>query len=65
MLAADAGSTKIPSVEDRIRWASRICSSVTDSMQPPDSSRAAIAWSHDAGLPMRMAVAMVSGSSTG
>ncbi len=33
-------------------------------MKPPDSSRAARAWSHDAGLPMRIAVAIVDGSLT-
>ena len=32
---------------------------------PPDSSLAVIAPFHDAGAPMRMAVAMVSGSFTG
>ena len=34
-------------------------------MPPPDSDAAAVAPYHDAGLPMRMAVAIVSGSSTG
>ena len=34
-------------------------------MTPPDSSRAASACFHEAGLPMRMAVATVSGFSTG
>ena len=34
-------------------------------MSPPDSSRAATAVSHEAGLPIRMAVAIVSGSVTG
>ncbi|OLT19018.1 hypothetical protein BJF80_13270 [Serinicoccus sp. CUA-874] len=63
--AADAGSTKIPSREDSSRCAARISSSVTASTSPPDSSRAASACSQEAGLPMRMAVAMVSGSSTG
>src|SRR3954449_5099595 len=33
-------------------------------MRPPDSSRAARALVHDAGLPMRMAVAIVLGCST-
>lgn len=33
-------------------------------MRPPDSSRAARANFHDAGLPMRIAVAMVDGSFT-
>ena len=36
--------------------------SVTASIRPPDSSRAASACFHEAGLPMRMAVAMVYGS---
>ena len=43
----------------------RISSSETEPMSPPDSSRAAIAESQEAGLPIRMAVAMVSGSVTG
>ena len=63
--AAEPGSTKTPSWDERKRCASRICSSVTASMRPPDSSRAASACVHEAGLPMRIAVAMVSGSSTG
>ena len=65
MLAAEPGSTKMPSVDDSRRCAARISSSVTASIRPPDSSRAASAWRHEAGLPIRMAVAMVSGSSTG
>ena len=56
--AADAGSTKTPSRAARSRWAARICSSVTASKRPPDSSRAASASFHEAGLPMRMAVAL-------
>ena len=63
--AAEAGSTKIPSREERIRCAARISSSVTALIAPPESSRASSAWDQEAGLPMRMAVAMVSGSSTG
>ena len=43
----------------------RICSSVTASIRPPDSSRAATACRQEAGLPIRIAVAMVSGVSTG
>ena len=43
----------------------RISSSLTASITPPDSSRAASAPDHEAGLPIRMAVATVSGSSTG
>ena len=38
---------------------------MTASIRPPDSSRAATADSHEAGLPIRMAVAMVDGSLTG
>jgi len=34
-------------------------------MAPPDSDAAAVAEYHEAGLPMRMAVATVSGCSTG
>ena len=33
-------------------------------MSPPDSSRAASACCHEAGLPIRMAVAIVCGDST-
>src|SRR5690606_14451133 len=63
--AAEAGSTKTPSRVDSSRCAARISSSVTASIRPPDSSRAASAWLQDAGLPMRIAVATVSGWSTG
>ena len=64
-LVADDGSQKIPSSVARARYAARISSSLTAAILPPLSSRAAIAFSHDAGLPMRMAVAMVSGDSMG
>ena len=37
---------------------------MTASIRPPDSSRAASALVHDAGLPIRMAVAIVLGFST-
>ena len=37
---------------------------MTEWMSPPDSSRAARAKSQDAGLPIRIAVAMVDGLST-
>src|SRR5665647_1707103 len=63
--AADAGSTKMPTRADSNRWAARIWVSVTASISPPDSSRAATACCQEAGLPIRIAVAMVSGSSTG
>ena len=63
--AADDGSQNTPSSLATSRWAARISSSVTASMRPPDSSRAAIASVHEAGLPIRIAVATVSGWSTG
>ena len=43
----------------------RICSSLTASNRPPDSSRAASASFQEAGLPIRIAVALVSGSGNG
>ena len=60
-LAAEAGSQNTPSRRARSRYAARISSSVTASIRPPLSSRAAMASSHDAGSPIRMAVATVSG----
>jgi len=63
--AADAGSQKTPSLAARSRWAAAISASVTESISPSDSSRAAIALAQDAGLPIRMAVAKVCGSVTG
>ena len=65
MLAAEAGSQKIPSSEARMRYADRICSSVTALTAPPDAVMAFIASSQRAGLPMRIALATVSGCSTG
>ena len=59
--AADEGSTKMPSFAAIRRYAARISLSVTESITPPDRSRASTACAHDAGLPMRIAVAMVSG----
>ncbi len=41
-----------------------ICESVTAATPPPDSRIAARAWSPRAGLPMRIAVATVSGRAT-
>src|SRR5699024_7483951 len=41
--AAEPGSTKMPSSRERNLRASRISSSVTESMKPPDPSRAASA----------------------
>src|SRR5512145_1648668 len=65
MEAADAGSQKMPSVSATSLYASSISASLTILMAPPDSSRAASACFHDAGLPIRMAVATVSGFLTG
>jgi hypothetical protein len=47
------------------RYAARISSSVTASILPRDSSRAATAPAHVAGLPILIAVAIVSGFSIG
>ena len=63
--AADPGSAKTPSVSTTILYAATISSSDTMSISPPDSSRALIAPSQLAGLPIRIAVASVSGRSTG
>src|SRR6267378_7704039 len=52
--AADAGSAKRPSLLARRIWADRISMSVTDAIIPPDSSRAVVAPSHDAGFPIRI-----------
>ncbi len=59
--AAEAGSTNTPTSAAIIAWAARIWASLTARIHPPLSSRAATARSHEAGLPMRMAVATVSG----
>ena len=63
-LAALASSTKTPTVRASIRYVWRISRSVTARITPPDSSRASSALVHEAGLPMRIAVAMVVGSVT-
>ena len=63
--AADAGSQKTDSSVARNRYASRIYSSVTAAMPPPDSLAADVAPYQLAGLPIRMAVATVSGNSIG
>ncbi len=63
--AADAGSQKIPSDSATSLYASRISASLTMRMSPPDSSRAASACFQEAGFPIRMAVATVSGLRTG
>ena len=63
MAAALAGSTKIPSCRASHIWAPRISSSVTTSTAPRDSAMAARACFQLAGLPIRMADAIVSGCS--
>ena len=63
-LAADAGSTKTPSHSASNWYADNISLSVTISINPPDSSRAASACFQEAGLPILIAVAIVSGSLT-
>src|SRR5229473_1624000 len=59
--AADAGSQNSPSLLASLTWAEIISVSDTAAIIPPDSSRAVVAPSHDAGLPMRMAEAIVLG----
>ena len=59
--AADEGSTKMPSLAAIRRYAASISLSVTESMTPPDTSRAYTACSHYAGFPNQNAVAIVSG----
>ncbi|MNC85994.1 hypothetical protein D3C83_16210 [compost metagenome] len=61
---ADAGSQKMPSACASSFCTRRISSSVHSANQPPDSWLAATACCHDTGLPIRMAVATVSGFST-
>src|SRR5712692_3196937 len=63
--AAEAGSANNPSLFARRICADRISVSVTAAMSPPDSSRALVAPSQDAGLPMRMAEATVFGLAIG
>ena len=63
--AAEAGSTKTPSRRASSACAARICASVTASKRPSDSLAAISASCQEAGLPMRIAVAMVSGSGNG
>ena len=65
MLATDAVSTKFQSLLATNLYPSIIFSSVTETIQPPLSSLAFDARSKLAGAPMRMAVAIVSGLSTG
>src|ERR1700722_1305823 len=63
--AAEAASQKTDSCCAKKVYAPRISSSVTAVMEPPDSLAAAVAEYQLAGLPMRIAVAIVSGFSTG
>ena len=61
---ADAGSTKTPAVLASSFCAARMRASSIAPNQPCVASRASSASSHDAGLPMRMAEAIVSGLRT-
>src|SRR5699024_851270 len=63
--AAEPGSTKMPSSRERNLRASRLSSSVTESVKPPEPSGAASARLRRAGLPRRLAAATVSGASAG
>ena len=63
--AADAGSTNTPSYIESMRCASKISASVSSSNQPSESRTTALAWFQLCGLPIRIAVATVSGFSTG
>ena len=63
--AEDAASQKTDSWRAKKVYASMISSSVTAEMDPPDSDAAAVAEYQPAGLPIRIAVAIVSGFSTG
>ena len=62
--AAEAGSQNTPSRAATILYVESISSSDTMPITPPDSSLAATAPSQDAGFPILMAVAIVSGFST-
>src|SRR5206468_12246848 len=64
MDAEEASSANRPSWATR-RYAARMSRSLTARISPPDSAAAFVASSHEAGLPMRMAVAMVDGLGTG
>ena len=61
--AFDPGSAKTPSVFANNLYACKISSSDTISISPQDCSAASTAYDQLAGLPMRIAVAIVSGSS--
>src|SRR5208282_3510901 len=61
--AAEAGSQKTPSHDATSLYAASISSSVTMSMSPPDWSLADSALFQLAGLPILIAVAIVSGFS--
>src|SRR2546422_4508854 len=63
--AADAGSANSPSLLASRICADRISVSVTAAITPPDSSRAVVAPSQEAGLPIRIAEATVFGCGTG
>src|SRR3954467_4264089 len=61
MLAADAGSTKTPSVRATRWYGGGISSWGAARKRPLDCCCASTAEAHDAGDPIRIAVAMVSG----
>src|SRR4051794_14413205 len=63
-LAALPNSTNTPTERASNRYAERISRSVTAWIRPPDSRLASSAFVHDAGLPIRIAVAIVDGSGT-
>ncbi len=65
MPAAEAGSTKTPSRRASSACAARIWASETAANRPSDSLAAISARCQDAGLPTRIAVALVSGSGKG
>ena len=58
--AVEASSANTP-LRAMSRKAARICRSVTAVIEPPDSSAASTACGHEAGFPMRIAVAIVLG----
>lgn len=63
-LAALPSSTKAPTSRASSRYADRISRSVTAEIRPSEASRASMAFVQLAGLPIRMAVAIVDGSGT-
>ena len=62
--AAEAGSQYMPSFRAKFTYDFIISSSVTEWIDQPDSSRANSAFFQEAGFPILIAVAIVSGLST-